>query len=69
MSPRRRLLATLVTLLALAAMAAAPARAQSSAPAKPYAVSAEPGHGPSPARCSSGTASSWCGWCAPRTRR
>jgi hypothetical protein len=41
MSQLRRLLAALVTLLALGAMAAAPAQAQSSATARPYAVSAE----------------------------
>lgn len=41
MSPRRRLLAAFIALLALGAMAAAPARAQSSDTARHYAVSAE----------------------------
>ena len=41
MSPRGRLLAVLVTLLALGCLAAAPVRAQESATAKHYAVSAE----------------------------
>jgi len=41
MSPRRRLLAALVTLLALGTMAAAPAQAQATATAKHYAVSVE----------------------------
>ena len=41
MSPRRRLVATLVTLLALGTMAVAPAHAQASADAKHYAVTAE----------------------------
>ena len=41
MSPRRRLLAALITLLALGTMAAAPAHAQGNSKAKHYAVSSD----------------------------
>ena len=41
MSPRRRLLAALITLLALGTMAAAPAHAQGKSKAKHYAVSSD----------------------------
>ncbi|HVL17583.1 MAG TPA: hypothetical protein VM387_06290 [Gemmatimonadales bacterium] len=41
MSPRRRLLAALITLLALGTMAAAPVRAQGNSKAKHYAVSSD----------------------------
>ena len=41
MSPRRRLLAALITLIALGTMAAAPAHAQGKGQAKHYAVSSD----------------------------